>query len=357
MKTAIATTSIHVPHTLALMEKLDPNVRCFLALDENTSEEVANFCAYDVSNTQVVYVRDQQKWKCSAVLPWRCIERRNLAILEALAWGAEIIIVWDNDNIPFTGVNYFSTFQAFFKQQAFEIDYQKRTRPIEIEIGFSGIEASSPTGWFDPGTLLIPQTPHRGFPYAQKAAPVFSSVVDARIGVAAGLCLGDSDMDATTRIVNAPIVHSVSELARAGVVVDPKKTKTVYNTQNTSFIRDLAPAMFQPPGVGRFSDIYASLICQRVMRERGLYVHFGQPYCWQTRNAHNLINDLRLEIDGMTNIETLAGILDAMQLTNLHPLDQTRRIYSTLQATATTIMPSIACKAALAFLDDMESIL
>ena len=115
--------------------------------------------------------------------------------------------------------------------------------------------------------------------------------------------------------------------------------------------------MFQPPGVGRFSDIYASLICQRVMRERGLYVHFGQPFVWQERNNHDLINDLRLEIDGMANIETLAGILDAAILPGVSVLKDTRHLYECLATCATTLMPPSACQAALAFCDDIEGIL
>ena len=338
MRTALITTTINVPRVLALYRKLGPDVRFFVTGDKKTPQEAYDFCD-SIPDCVAGRETSQIGWKCSELIGWNQVERRNIALLEAIRWGADCVVTIDDDNIPIDG-NYFKYFEDH----------------LSIEPWFC-VEASSPTGWFDPGTLLVPPVPHRGFPYAQKAAPVFDSVVDARIGVAAGLCLGDPDIDAVTRIVNAPVVHSVSELARAGVVTDPRKTKTVFNTQNTAFIRDLAPAMFQPPGVGRFSDIYASLICQRVMRERGLYVHFGMPYVWQTRNEHNLINDLRLEIDGMANIEALAGILDAMQLPDHDVLAATRRIYSALQATATTIMPPIACQAALAFFDDMESIL
>jgi hypothetical protein len=115
--------------------------------------------------------------------------------------------------------------------------------------------------------------------------------------------------------------------------------------------------MFQPPSVGRYSDIYASLITQRVMRERGLRIYFGQPFIWQQRNQHNLIGDLRVEIDGMDNVRTFAGILDLIQLSAPTVLDQVRHIYSTLKATATSIIPPVSCQAALEFCDDIEKIL
>ena len=337
MKIAIVTTTIHTPRTLSLMAKLSPEVRFFVALDENTPEEAVNFCQHDVPNTQVIFLQDQEKWACAKYIPMRCVERRNFAILEAVAWGADVLVAWDNDNIP-TDSAYFSAFQMLFDP--------------EWENGFT-LKASSPTGWFDPGALLVPQTKHRGFPISIKSDPVFEPVIDTKVGVAQGLCLGDPDIDAVTRIATAPIIHSVSELGRAGIVVDPS-CWTVFNTQNTAFIRELAPAMFQMPGVGRYSDIYASLITQRVMRERGLRVHFGQPFVWQQRNQHDLIRDLRQEIDGMENVWKLAGSLDNM---DRFAVDKSieRPIYEHLYNV--DWWPKIASDAALAFLDDMESVL
>ena len=94
-----------------------------------------------------------------------------------------------------------------------------------------------------------------------------------------------------------PMSGSVHILGATGVVVD-LHTHTVFNSQNTAVIRELIPAWFMMPGVGRHDDIYASLIVQRVARERGYHVHFGPPFTYQQRNEHNLVTDLRAEIDG-----------------------------------------------------------
>lgn len=291
MKIALITTTINVPKVLALYRKLWPEVAFFVAADEKTPLAAYEFCA-DIPNCEI-YSPDRQSelgYVCSELLGWSCVERRNIALLEAVKWGAEVIVTIDDDNSPFD--------RGFIK---FE-------EGLDGSLAF-GLKVSSPTGWFDPGALLVPQTKHRGFPTGVRSEPVFEPVLDAKIGIMQGLCLGDPDIDAVTRIATAPIIHSVSELGRAGVVVDPN-CKTVFNTQNTAFIRELAPAMFQPPGLGRYSDIYASLICQRVMRDRGLHVHFGQPFIWQQRNQHNLIGDLRLEVDGMENVIRFAGCID-----------------------------------------------
>jgi hypothetical protein len=83
------------------------------------------------------------------------------------------------------------------------------------------------------------------------------------------------------------------------------------------------------PSYGRYDDIFASLVAQRVMRERELCVHFGQPFVWQTRNPHNLLSDLRAEqwgaehtlefsawLDGFHGVHDVIGFLKVMA-TNL----------------------------------------
>lgn len=340
MKTALITTTINIPWVLALYRKLGPDVMFFIAGDRKTPDiTVVEFLAA-ILNHSYYGIDFQHKlgYKCSRLLGENCVQRRNIALLEAVKRGADIIVTIDDDNIPTGGRPYFDDIECI------------------LDMTFDGIEASSPTGWFDPGCLLVPQTKHRGFPDAQLAQAVFNSVVDVRIGVAAGLCLGDPDIDAVTRIAAGPIIHSVSELGRAGVVVDPRKTKTVFNSQNTAFIRELAPTMFMMPGVGRYDDIYASLICQRIMRERGFRVHFGQPFVWQQRNKHNLFSDLRQEIDGMENIEAFARRLDECVVpSDATVAQQVRYIYTDCDLFYQG--QSVHKDAAFAFLDDIEKVL
>jgi len=346
MKTALITTTVNVPTVLALYRKLGPDVAFFVAADEKTPLAAYEFCA-SIPNCEI-YSPDRQRdlgYACSELIGWNCVERRNIALLEAVKWGADVIATIDDDNTPCGHSGVGGPYFWFF---------QRVLNTISETYRFDGLKASSPTGWFDPGALLVPQTKHRGFPISVPSRPVFEPVIDAKIGVAQGLCLGDPDIDAVTRIATAPIIHSVSELGRAGIVVD-NKTWTVFNTQNTAFIRELAPAMFQMPGTGRYSDIYASLITQRVMRERGLYAHFGQPFIWQQRNEHNLLRDLRQEIDGMANIERLAVYLDGYDFDGEKPLALARIIYDNLPDL--DFWPKIASEAALAFLDDMEAVL
>jgi hypothetical protein len=334
MKTALITTTINVPRVLELYRAHSEDVRFFVALERNGGNSEINNFVDSLGNAQWCYGDD---YKCSDLLGWRTIARRNIAMLEALRWGAEIIITVDDDNIPIDS-GYFWQFESV------------------IENGFAGIRATSESGWFDVGTLLDPVSPHRGFPHDKTSTPTYSHVCGRKVGVAAGICLGDPDISAVTRIARAPIVHRVSELLRAGIVVDPagerrperervtdalgtveiwrtvsRGTWTVFNSQNTAIIRELAPAFFMVPQWGRYDDIYGSLLVQRLMRERGYVTHFGQPFVWQQRNRHDLLRDLRAEQFGSERILDFAQWLDGFIFTGKEKVtDQMRIMFTNL---------------------------
>jgi hypothetical protein len=216
--------------------------------------------------------------------------------------------------------------------------------------------------------MLVPPTSQRGFPIDKQHEATFTSVVDAKVGLAQGMILGDPDCSAVTRIANRPNVHGVSEVLKSGFVVDPKNTWTITNSQNTAFVREFAPAFFMLPSVGRMDDIYASLIMQRVMRDRGYVTHFGRPFAYQQRNSHDLVKDLCGEIDGMRNVTLLADYLSesdfrGMEVDFNNPLawgtgsviSQLRMMWTDLGHSAW--MPKLTVEAALAFLDDCEAVL
>lgn len=341
MKIALCTTTIHVPHALKLMRKCSSDVKFFVAIDEKTPEDAANFCTYDVYDAQVVYLDAEQRWKCGKAIGRNTLAKRNIAFLEALKWGADAIYSWDNDNLP-TSPYHFVPFDGPWlfdgiKVGGYESPFEKLVH-----------------NWFDPGSLLIPATRHRGFPHSIPHRSHAEPVTDAKIGVMAGLILGDPDVDASTRIELKPDIASAHLLGQTGVVVDPH-TWTVFNTQNTAVIRELIPAWFLMPNVGRHDDIYASLIVQRVARERDLHVHFGPPFCYQQRNEHNLVADLRAEIDGMENVEKLAALLDSIILPAKSVIEDVRIIYDQLMHCS--FIPEESAHAGLVFLEDCEGVM
>lgn len=232
-------------------------------------------------------------------------------MLEALKWGADIVVLHDDDNYP-VNPGHFDDFVS------------------ALHHPFNGIAVKGFSGWFDVGQLLDPVAGHRGFPI--DAVPLWSAstVVGAKVGVAAGICMGDPDIDSVTRIVNRPQpidVHRCSELLDAGIVVRPS-TKTVYNSQNSAVLREFVPAMLLCPQFKRFDDILASLVTQRVMRDRDYHVHFGRPRVFQQRNPHNLLRDLEDELWGMQHIARFADWIDDISLDkNASILSNVAQIY------------------------------
>lgn len=330
MKIACCTTSINVPRVIEAYQACDVGAKWYVAIDKKTPTEALGY----LTKRRAAIIDAGDEWKCSALLSWNSLSRRNLAFLAALRDGAEVIVSIDDDNSP-VSTDYF---------------WQIETK---IFRRFNGLCGACKSGWYDAGQLLVPWARHRGIPYGHHK-PVYRSVTDARIGVMAGLVLGDSDVDATTRIENQPYTQVVSELARSGVVVD-LNTHTTFNSQNSAVIRELVPAWFLMPGVGRMDDIYASLVVQRVAKERGLHVRFGEPFAYQERNPHDLVEDLRAEIDGYEFVRPMAELLDAIVLPGKSVIADTSIIYEKLRHASW--IPERAVEAALAWLEDVESVL
>jgi hypothetical protein len=332
MKTALITTTVNIPTVLSLYRRLDPDVRFFVAVEYDTrgGDDIQDWIS-ELPNAQFVLGGE---YKCSDLIGWKTIARRNVALLAALEWGADVIISVDDDNIPIE-FDYFSQFEARFIMSG----------------EWNSIKLS--TKWFDPASLVFPRVVQRGFPqhaprYETKCVPV----TDVKIGVAQGMILGDPDTSAVDRISQHPEVHQVSELLRAGIVTDPRECYAPLNSQNLAFVRELAPCFLMVPAFQRHDDIYAGLVAQRVMRELGYCVHYGQPFAYQQRNPHNLLADLRNEQWGAEHILELASWLDGF-------LGQTD-VIGFLRVMATNLpkfIPSGTQELWLAWLEDCSKVL
>ena len=337
MKIALCTTTIHKPVALKMLRRcVEGNVKFFVALDKNS--DFTGISTWGDPDDSFCWMTPdwQKKFKCSELLGWKTLARRNTAFLAALEWGADIIYSHDDDNL------------------AVDHRHFKHLRTTFGVPPFTGIKVGEVGDWFDPGTLLIPETPHRGIPHAARGRGRHASpVAEAKVGVAAGLVIGDPDIDSTTRMELKPNIGSVHILGSTGVVVDPH-CWTVWNSQNTAVVREFIPSWFMAPGCGRHDDIFASQIVQRIMRERGYHVHFGPPFTLQQRNPHDLIVDLRAELDGMSNVAKMAETLDRMELPGKSVVEDTRFVYERLSMQPW--YPMVAVRAAMAWLEDCESL-
>jgi hypothetical protein len=341
VKIALITTVINIPRVLELYRKFAPAVRFFVAGDLKTPLEAATFCR-GIPNCVYLAPESQKKWKCSELLSWNNDSRRNIALLEAVAWGADFIFSCDDDMV---------CMRPEFFQRTLDCEIVSRlTEP------FSGLCAGDGGYWFDAGMLTTPKAPQRGLPPGWGTVNSWSFVVDARVGAMQGIILGTPDTDAATMLSQQPYVTGVSDILRNGFVAH-LEAKAVMNSQFTAFRRELAPCFAQfYKWQGRNTDILASLIMRRVMRERNLYTYFGPPAGFHARNPHDSFKDLKAEMFGLERVQALTAWLDDYLYLNeaKTPLDMTRRIW---EGMTDSIIPRANIDAALAFCDDMEGAL
>jgi hypothetical protein len=126
---------------------------------------------------------------------------------------------------------------------------------------------------------------------------------------------GDPDVDALDRYASDIETH---DWALDGNLTLAPGTWCPFNSQATASRAELAPALFYWPHVGRYDDVWASFVAQRVMQEHNLLVQYGRPLVTQTRDEHTrrdfpaLLRDLDAEMLGLKfNDQVIAMIRDA----------------------------------------------
>ncbi len=314
---AIVTTTIHVPK---LLEKYVKNLSfyghheiTFIVIgDQRTPSAAEKFCKdldqksehhiiYFSVERQEEYLRQFPKFK--DFLPWNCIQRRNVGMLYAYENDFDVITTIDDDNIV--------TNDDFLGNPGHGMT-GKITQII-------GIESSS--GWFNPCSLLEEKNHqifyHRGHPLSQRGNDEHEFItkckVKGKIAVNAGLWLDDPDIDAITRM-NFPICVTGMKTEIDGNIALMPGTWAPFNSQNTSLAREVIPAYFLSPHVGRYDDIWASYIIKRIADHLNHLISYGHPLVRQTRNEHDLFKDLDQEIMGMELTDQFCDFLRNVEL-------------------------------------------
>lgn len=296
MKTTITTTTIHVPYLMEdyirdiLRHKRQNEVDFVITGDRKTPPEAAAYCrALEERYGIPVLFMDEEAQEgfmasrpaLNGFLPWNCLQRRDVAILKAFDQGAEVIVLIDDDNYlacdDYVGGHM----------------HLGRLRDMEV--------VSSPTGWYNICECLEerwgrPFFP-RGYAWPERVrnAESFTAREEVRCVVNGGFWLGDPDIDAVTRL-SAPI--DVTDCRLGENFALQQGVYSPFNSQNTAIHRDIVPAYFLCPGIGRFDDIWASYVIERIAWHMRDFVSFGQPLVRQNRNDHDLWADARAEEHG-----------------------------------------------------------
>lgn len=297
MKVTITTTTINVPYLIEdyikdiIKHERQDYVDFVITGDKKTPRETAEFCKemQDQYKIPVLYmdVEAQNEFMkdfkpIDNFIPWNCLQRRNIAILKAYKNGSDVIILIDDDNYL-----------------ACE-DYVGKSMIVGTKQKLDTV--ASPTNWYNICEHLKDKNDRyfypRGYSWGERIELVKNNTwakKEVRSVVNGGFWLGDPDIDAVTRLA-API--DVVEYTRKENFALDKNTYCPFNSQNTALHRDIVPAYFLCNNIGRFDDIWASFVIERIAWHLDDYISFGQPLVVQNRNDHDLWIDAYAEEEG-----------------------------------------------------------
>ena len=314
MSIAITLTTINVPRVIGqFIENFDgesPKDTVFFVIgDVKTPKGAQEYCEelnlhnniqirYFSIEDQAEYLSDYQSFE--KYLPLNSFSRRNIGDLIAYKEGFDIIIRIDDDNYP--------TKDDFLK--------------LHKDVGFvqNLPVISSTSGWYNVCNHLrdkedIPFYP-RGFPYSARWDEGKKEVMDkdVKIVLNAGLWLGDPDVDAITRLCKPIDALSFQGVNDSDFFALDIGTWCPINTQNTAYSREIIPASFVPPNVGRYDDIWSGYFLRKITDHLGHFVRYGRPLLKQLRNEHNLWTDLKNEMNGNIFTDHLIQTLNNIKL-------------------------------------------
>ena len=230
--------------------------------------------------------------------------RRNIGYIKAYEENVDIVISMDDDNFP--------------------INPNFITAHVNSLSRIDGRQVSASRGFFNNCSLLESNTIFhpRGFPLTRKSSNDLSinEVYDVTVGVNAGMWTIAPDVDAISWLVcekNFPEVESVEGLFLAPDTYCP------VNSQNTALIGHLIPAYYfvrmgYDIGGGlrfdRLGDIYSGYFLQKVAKEMGFVINFGNPVVTHERNSHNYLNDANSEWGCLRTVDDFCDWLEGVKL-------------------------------------------
>ena len=143
----------------------------------------------------------------------------------------------------------------------------------------------------------------RGLPFENisKDFVISSNRVKKYFYVQQGICNGDPDVDAIFRIINKKKNFIFKKNLKFSI--NPK-TYVPINSQNTLWYYKAFPLLYLPSYCSlRATDIWRGLIAKIILGNDGKSILFKSSEVFQKRNDHNLINDLKDEMELYQNLD------------------------------------------------------
>jgi hypothetical protein len=286
MPTALVVTSISAPNPVlrSLAEGSIKHGWDFVVTGDTKSP-----ADFQLEGCRFLSIEAQQSGPHSLgrLCPTRSYSRKNIAYLDAIAAGANVIVETDDDNFP---------------RDTFWLPRQRMVscRPVETDAWVNVYAYFS-------DSFIYP----RGLPldHARTTPPQPSAAREFECPLQQGLADANPDVDAVYRML-FPLPFGfdsgVEPVALASGAWCP------FNSQNTTFFSDIFPLLYLPAHCSfRMTDIWRSFVAQRILHHLGHPVMFHECTVWQERNDHSLHRDFLDEIPGYThNHEMRAALME-----------------------------------------------
>ena len=284
-QTAVIVTSISPP--TAILQSLADGCRAagFRFLLVGDTKSPSEF-ALDGCDFLDMAAQHRSGFAFAKLCPTAHYARKNIGYLTAIRDGAKLIIETDDDNQPH---------ETFFAAR----ERVQRTRVV------------AGAGWINPYTyfteaLIWP----RGLPLtAIKSTGIsYATLPTATVDcpIQQGLADANPDVDAIYRL----LLPLPQEFRRDRRVVFGPGSWCPFNSQNTTWWPPAFPLLYLPAHCSfRMTDIWRSLIAQRIAAINGWHILFHEPTVRQERNEHNLMRDFADEIQDILIMRLFARFL------------------------------------------------
>jgi hypothetical protein len=286
-KTSLIITSIAAPNAAMKIysEKCKLNGIDFLVVGDVPSPK-----DFQLDGCRFISIEEQRNLslKFAQLLPERHYSRKNIGYL--LAKNSDIIIETDDDNFP----------KENFWDKSFV---------------HSGARLVSRKGWVNTYKYFTSENIWpRGFPLEEiQGVPPEVEKINRKITtpIIQGLADENPDVDAVYRMTQKlPLQFEQND-----AVVLGDGCWCPFNSQNTAWKKEAFPLLYLPSYCSfRMTDIWRSLIAQRIAWTCGWNIVFHSADAWQERNEHNLLKDFNDEVSGYLNNERIRRVLEDLDL-------------------------------------------
>jgi hypothetical protein len=254
-------------------------------------------------------------------IPKNSYTRKMIGYLEAYKSKSLWIQETDDDNAPYENfTTYLST--AFKIDEFLAVQNKRWFNPF---VYFSG-EKIWPRGY----PLELVQESFMSAPIKAPPSSFFSMSL-SNVGCVQALADGNPDVDAIYRLLVNQNLNFTFD--KADAISIPKNLYAPFNSQATSFRRELISLMYLPITCSfRMTDIWRSFVFQRILRETNFSLVYFQATVFQDRNEHNLLSDFALEVPGYLQNAQIAKLLDETELKfgELYYHENLQKLYSVL---------------------------